>query len=91
MSEKSEEPEWKCYCEGLRLAGAGAEEMKLPLYSNGFSLLGKKLGMLNLTLGGRIPARSTEGDNEPDPSLKLTSFKGTRSDARQTPNLLKYI
>ena len=30
MCLESEQVEWKCYCEGLRLAVAGAGEMKLP-------------------------------------------------------------
>lgn len=51
----------------------------------------EKLGILNLTLGGRIPVRSTEGDNESDLLLILTSFKGARSNTSQTPNQLKYI
>lgn len=51
----------------------------------------EKLGMFEFNLG-RLGFCDEHGeDNESDLLLRVTSFKGFHSNARQTPNLLKYI
>lgn len=76
MCLESEEAEWKCYCEGLRLAVAGAEEMKLL----SLSLLKEQTWNVQFNLG-RPDSYGREGDE-----WILTSRSNWQNSKAQTPD-----